>query len=232
MSDPLIDSTRWRSSVTLKGKEGEPIVMIDDFFADPSAVIDEAAAATFKPMAQYYPGIRAAAASTTRRAVIEALMPVFVTHFGIRETVEVQALVYSLVTTPAHQLTPIQRLPHFDGTESGRLALIVYLCPTSHGGTSFYRHRSTGFESVSTERYERFDRALSADVERVGLPDPAYIRGNDALFERIDGSPAVPNRALIYRGRNLHSADILDTTPLSSDPRVGRLTLNGFLLGR
>lgn len=228
----MIDSDRWKITAHTKGSEREPVVLIDNFFIDPAMLVAEAAALSYSPMAAYYPGVRAPAPASTRAHVIESLLPIFHRFFGIREAVQVQALVYSLVTTPAAALTPIQRLPHYDGTEANRLALVLYLCDGTHGGTSFYRHRSTGFETVSTERYATFDTALQRDVAHHGLPPAEYIVENTPLFERIFGSPAVFNRALIYRGRNLHSADIGKYAALDSDPRHGRLTLNGFLTGR
>jgi len=228
----LVDPGRWQLALHAKGLEREPVVIIDQFLADPFALVEEAAALEFTPMAEYYPGIRAPAAVSTRVAIVEVLIPVFREFFGVREAVEVQALVYSLVTTSPEALTPIQRLPHYDGTEPGRPALVLYLCGDLHGGTGFYRHRSTGFETVSTERYPTFSDALQRDVARLGLPGARYITSDTPMYERIFGSPAVFNRALIYRGRNLHSADIAPTANLDADPRRGRLTLNGFLSGR
>jgi len=227
----LVDSTRWRIEVRRKGHEQEPLIIIDDFLANPAALIDEAGGQEFTPMAAYYPGIRAPASRATRQEVVQSLLPIFAEFFGVREKVDVQALVYSLVTTPRESLAPIQRLPHYDGTEENRLAFVLYLCDEHHGGTGFYRHRSTGFETVSTERFATFSEALNGDVARLGLPTANYITGDTLLFERIDGSPATFNRALIYRGRNLHSADVGIESNLSADVRRGRLTLNGFLTG-
>jgi len=234
----LVDRNRWQLKVHAKGVEREPVVVIDHFLANPAALIEEAAALSFTPMAEYYPGVRAPASPTTRTAVVESLLPIFREFFDIRDSLQVQALVYSLVTTAPAELTPIQRLPHYDGTESGRLALVLYLCgepagqADPRGGTGFYRHRSTGYETVTTERFAAFNAALQQDDTHHGLPGPRYIVGDTPLYERIFGSPAVFNRALIYRGRNLHSADIPPEAELDPHPRRGRLTLNGFLNGR
>ena len=228
----LIDSRKWQIDARHKGLEAEPLVIIDNFLVDAQRLIDEAARMSFTPMAAYYPGVRAPTSSGVRHEVIRALLPVFTTHFDIRENIDVQSLVYSLATTPAEALAPIQRLPHYDGVEPGRLAFVLYLCDERHGGTGFYRHRSTGFETVSSERYATFSTALQRDVATHGLPPAQYIVGDTPIYARIDGSAAVFNRALVYRGRNLHSADIGPEAHLSADPRRGRLTLNGFLTGR
>ena len=42
----------------------------------------------------------------------------------------------------------------------------------------------------------------------------------------------VADRLVIYRGSLLHSGIIAPGTPLSADPRHGRLTANLFVLGR
>lgn len=115
----LVDRSRWQLEVHAKGVEREPVVVIDHFLANPAALIEEAAALSFTPMAEYYPGVRAPASPTTRAGVIESLLPIFREFFDIRDSIQVQALVYSLVTTAPADLTPIQRLPHYDGTERG-----------------------------------------------------------------------------------------------------------------
>lgn len=44
-------------------------------------------------------------------------------------------------------LAPIQRLPHVDGLEAERIAILIYLSGTARGDTGFYRQRATGFET-------------------------------------------------------------------------------------
>jgi len=88
-------------------------------------------------------------------------------------------------------------------------------------------------EPVVLTNCEFVEPSIRKQGERpYGLPDPSYIVGDTPIYERIFGSPAVFNRALIYRGRNLHSADIPPEAELDPHPRRGRLTLNGFLTGR
>ena len=50
------------------------------------------------------------------------------------------------------------------------------------------------------------------------------------MFERIARYDCTFNRALIYRGRNLHSVNTPRSYEASADPRSGRLTVNTFLL--
>ena len=99
--------------------------------------------------------------------------------------------------------------------------------------SAFHQNKSLGLHTLRTFKGMKPDVQKKTLIEKGWKGTPAeYIVENTPLFERIFGSPAVFNRALIYRGRNLHSADIGKYAALDSDPRHGRLTLNGFLTGR
>jgi len=136
---------------------------------------------------------------------------------------------FSLVTTHPGALAPIQRLPHFDGLEPERIAVLLYLDHSERGGTAFYRQLATGFESVTAARFDAYRSALDAGVARHGLPPPSYVSGNTPLFEQTHSVDGIFNRVVIYRGNTLHSANLpIDFAPVN-DPRAGRLTLNLFL---
>ena len=104
----------------------------------------------------------------------------------------------------------------------------MYLDHTDHGGTAFFRHRSTGFESLSAETFPRYREALQADVQRSGLPERAYVTDGAPYFERIYESEGRFNQAIFYRGNLLHSGVIRNDQELSEDPKEGRLTINAF----
>ena len=224
-------TTSWRMRVERFGNEQQPVVVIDGFAPDPSRFTDDAAFLSFRPIGEHYPGIRAVVAPVMLRDLLQALSPVITATFSIA-AVEVIDAFYSLVTTPASALAPIQRLPHFDGVEDGRLALLHYLSPDPRGGTAFYRHRASGFESVDAARLAAYRTALDADLRRAGLPDPAYIAGDTPLFEQIARFDGVFNRAILYRSNALHCADIPEDMNFSADPSTGRLTVNTFLGAR
>jgi hypothetical protein len=152
--------------------------------------------------------------------------------FGLAGPAALIESLYSIVTTPPELLTPIQRLPHFDGFEVGRIAMVHFLSHSEQGGTAFYRHRATGYETISAERHSNYDAALRRDVAAHGMPAPAYIAGDTPIFQQVSRFNALPNRVLIYRSRALHCADLPLGIALSPDPRVGRLTVNTFLIGR
>jgi len=214
------------------GHERQPVVVIDDFVPDPDRLRTAAEALEYRAMGRHYPGLRAEVSPEVVAAYLTPVQGLIADVFGLREPAEVISAGYSIVTTPPAALTPIQRLPHFDGLEAERIALLHYLGNAKQGGTAFYRHRSTGFETISAERHAGYDAALHRDVARYGLPGPAYVAGDTPLYEQTARFEARANRALIYRGHLLHCADLpadLDFTP---DPRKARLTVNTFLIGR
>ncbi len=213
------------------GEERQPVIIIDDFVADPAALRASAEMLSFAPMGRHYPGIRANVAAGVVAAFLAPVQSLIAETFGFTAPTKVIEAMYSLVTTPPAQLTPIQRLPHFDGFEPERIALLHYLSDARHGGTAFYRHRSTGFESITQARHTAYNAALHKDVAAYGLPDAAYICGDTLIYEQIARYEAKPNRALIYHGHALHCADLQPGVPLSTDPCLGRLTVNTFLMG-
>lgn len=214
------------------GHEQQPVIIIDDFVPDPDRLRAVAETLEYRTMGRHYPGLRAEVAASDVDAFLAPIRGLIAETFGFREPADLISAGYSIVTIPPADLTPIQRLPHFDGLEAERVALLHYLNGQDQGGTAFYRHRGTGYETISADRHAAYDAALHREVAQHGLPAPAYISGDTLLYERIARFEAKPNRALIYRGHMLHCADLpadLDFTP---DPRTARLTVNTFLIGR
>lgn len=214
------------------GHEGEPLAVIDDFHDAPEDLCRIAGTLTFSERGPHYPGIRAPADPGYLARRMDLLQEVLSRVFGFTQGAGLVECNYSLVTTPPAQLRPIQRLPHFDSTDPGRIAILHYLCPAEAGGTAFYRHRSTGFETVSSDRLDEYSRLLEDDIARCGLPDAAYVAGDTQIFVQTFSIPAAFNRLVIYRGRTLHSGAIPQDLPFSPDPRLGRLTVNTFLQAR
>ena len=212
------------------GAERAPVLVIENFAAEPQALIDHAAAlAPFAPAQQtFYPGVRAPVPMSFVQAAQAYLDPALRAAFGLDgQSVVSGGWEYSIVTTPPAALTPRQRLPHIDSTNPGNLALLLYLSPVDLGGTAFYRHRATGFESISEARFDRYEAALAGEL--AAAPAPAgYIDGDTALFERTAAYDGLFNRLIAYRGAGLHSASIAPDFAFDPNPRTGRLTLNLF----
>ena len=218
----------WSVAVHHCGAEASPIVVIDNFAAAPERFIDDAECLEMMPMGEHYPGLRAHVPRRLLEPLLAGLALIVGDIFGAG-ALAIEDAFYSLVTVAGHALKPIQRLPHFDGVEPDRLALLHYLSPAGAGGTAFYRQRSTGFESLSAERLPAYRRALDADLQQHGIPSPGYIGGGTDIYERLAAWPGAFNRALLYRGNLLHCADIAAGLALPANVRNGRFTVNTFL---
>ena len=193
----------------------------------PSILIQDASQKNFTANAPYYPGIRSATPKAYFKPIMSALSDVLVNIFGYVRGVDLQECHYSLVTTRDKDLSMIQRLPHIDGGNDYKVALLHYLCGPEHGGTAFYHQLRTGFESVKNNQFETYKKAVEQDHEKLGPPKPKYFSGNDKRFKQIDKVEAKFNRAILYYGTQLHSI-ILGTAPLTTEVESGRLTINSF----
>ncbi len=220
----------WRLAVARHGEENEPVVVIDRFAPDPERFVDDAAFLAFAPIGEHYPGVRAEVAPAMLRPLLDALAPIAGDLFGVTALRVVDAF-YSLVTTPPAALAPIQRLPHFDGVEPERLALLHYLSRDERSGTAFFRHRATGFETVTAARLPAYTAALRGEIAGGALPPPGYIDGDTPLFTRTALHLGLWNRAILYRSNTLHCAHLPAGVPLIPDVEGGRLTVNAFLTG-
>ncbi len=228
MNFPVLNADR-RVVVHRQGAERQPVIVVDDVFADPDAWRSAAEAGAYTRVGPHYPGIRSFVDRDWADAMRDELVPLLADTFGLDPVPQVLETYFSIVTTPPGQLAPIQRLPHFDGFEAERIAVLVYLSGADQGGTAFYRQRATGFESVDRTRFPAFEGALNEGIARHGLPEAGYIDGDTPIYERVATYEARPNRALIYRSQTLHCAAIPPGLPLSADPARGRLSINSFL---
>ena len=210
------------------GSEGEPVAVIENFASDPGALRDDAATRVFGTGDNHYPGVKSPAPACYLESQWAVLGPVFSEVFGIMGKVGVLDVSYALVTIAPATLGLEQRLPHVDALALGRLALIHYLVPGGCDGTAFYRHRKTGFETVDQARSAAYYTSLNDDLRTLGQPPLAYLDDSTPLFERIHHFDGHYNRALVYRGRVLHSGSIAADRELSADPLTGRLTITGF----
>jgi hypothetical protein len=204
------------------------LVTIEGLLAQPEEVISSAILQKFAKISPQYPGERAALDPAVCVQWLAQLSPLLDQWFGPYGRPWEMAGWYSIVTTPPGDLAPIQRLPHVDGTDPTQVAMMLYLHTTGHGGTAFFRHRSTGLEALTAADYPHYAAALQADVARTGLPPAAYTTDGAPHFERTHVVPGHFNSAVFYRGNILHSGVIDNAAPLSPDPRAGRLTINAF----
>lgn len=220
-----------RPHVTISriGLERQPLVCIDDFAPDPDALRAAAIASRFAAAAHHYPGIRAPLPAhyfRDQQPVIDSIMG---EAFGGRGSVQVIDASFSIVTRAPAALTVQQRLPHVDAFGEERIALIHYLSPEGGDGTAFFRHRSTGFETVDDTRASAYFDRVDAELRDGGSLPKGYIAGDTPLYESTMLGEARYNRAFLYRSYLLHSGAIAPDALLSPDPASGRLTVTAFL---
>lgn len=225
------------ASVTVHyvGAEKTPVIIIDDLLAYPEAMVELACQpAEFVENSQdFYPGKRKTAPHAYSEHLKRQYADLIRSHYQIEPTSQPNCLLsaFSLTMTKPQYLRPIQMLPHFDSPLSEQFAVVHYLFRGPQGGTSLYRHRETGFESITHPRLSQYGQRLKQQAYGMHLHHaPAYTNGSGPLFERIHSIEAKFNRAVIYPSNCLHSADISSTAELPDDPRTGRLTLNNFIL--
>ncbi|QIL89795.1 hypothetical protein GNX18_08580 [Microbulbifer sp. SH-1] len=217
------------------GEEKNTVVVIDDFLDAPENLVVFASQASFAPWPMAaerkgYPGVRAAAPEHHGARMMERLDSVIRRHFSVPASHElkIHQETLNLITVPEAELGPLQRAPHFDTSAPGLYAVLLYLCDESHGGTGFYRHKSTGYETISPQRVEHYLDCCYIEFNKYRRPQK-YCLDSDDLFTRVGFVPARFNRLVIYRGNTLHSANILNEKSISFDPVEGRLTANLFV---
>lgn len=218
--------------VSYIGKEESPVLVIDNFWHNPEKLVELAAQGggfTESPD-DYYPGLRKPLEEKVKAVLEEELGILLKQHLDNRpQQVNLGFTAFSLTNLPPAQLSSNQCIPHVDSTDLSQFALVNYLFKQPLGGTSFYRHRKTGFETVTNERASEYKQALQTQAANEGLPAAEYIMGDTNLFERVHTVPAWFNRAVLYPCNVLHSGDIPNVAGLSDDPKTGRLTLNAEL---
>lgn len=224
----------FRAEVVNVGAERTPVLVIDNFLKDAEALVEFAVRAPFSAVDRtIYPGLRAPIPMEYPFAVLKLLRDVLRETFGVSSAHAIGGQAdFSVVATPPGEAHYRQLYPHFDGPDPNIIAGLHYLCASEHGGTSFYRHRSTGFESVNASRYEAYVRIIEEEIAAQQEPPIRYTNGDTPLFERIASFDSAFNRVLIYRGINLHSSNIASDFRFDGNPRTGRLTANSFFLFR
>lgn len=218
------------------GHEQKSLIIIDEFVNKPDLLVGYAACAENGQFDQqksdYYPGMRKPAPQAYL-ALFKTLLPLLKSTYGLNHVKQVDVIMsaFSLASTPINQLRPIQMLPHFDSPAENQFAVVHYLCEPEHGGTSFYRHRGSGYESISIDRLNAYRNEIKqqAIAEKLHL-NPQYINGDTPLFERTYLLEAKMNRTVIYPSNLLHSGNIRSDIELSNDPEQGRLTISSFIV--
>lgn len=214
------------------GIEKTPVFVLDNFLEDiEGTILQELEQLNFNAAPTYYPGIRSKLPNQYIVSISQALIPLLHQIYAIPPgyTVEFFDSYYSLVTCAPEELSVEQRIPHFDGTDEYRFALLHYLNPNSHGGTAFFRHTPTNIERISESKAEQFLSSVSQHFTHYGEPKDQYIDDSNQQFTKIGEVPYLQNRMVIYPGNLLHSGMINPNIDIDASPFSGRLTANVFL---
>jgi len=223
------------------GTEQTPIFIIDDFSKDPKnliAIANDHREQYQKQVADFYPGIRKSAPTSYSEQLSSFLLPLFKTRLGAStlsnksiHSATTKLSTFAITTTAVEKLKPIQMVPHFDSTVDNQYAVIHYLCDKKYGGTSFYRHRETGYERITTAKLTHYGTTLKQQAIAEELhKNPHYISQSTSLFEQLLSIPACMNRVLIYPSNLLHSGDINPVLGLSNEPQQSRLTITSLVV--
>jgi hypothetical protein len=214
------------------GQEKTPVLIMDNFLnALKESLLSDLNSLSFDASPTYYPGIRASLPEEYVVRVASAMMPLIRQMYNIPTGYKMEFFpsYYSLVTAKPSELSLEQSVPHIDGNDDYRFALIHYLNSSAHGGTAFYRHNPTGFERVNQAKEESFWRSFDHYIAQYGKPDIGYIDASTDHFQKIGEVAYQSNRLALYPGNLLHSGSIIPDKDIDSDPNIGRLTANIFV---
>jgi hypothetical protein len=157
------------------------------------------------------------------------------TELGARRTLRMYSRL-ALATRRASELEPRQWICHRDRLDTDPahcvLASVLYLFrDPALGGTGFFVPRR-GEADTSMLIHESGTLAPEAFSAKYGIR-PGYQTATSDWFEKTGAIEARWNRLIFYAGGAVfHGSDIAAPETLSNDPRIGRLTWNGFFVCR
>ncbi len=215
------------------GREENPVIVIDDLILDADELVDRAAEAPWgPPNGTYYPGLNAPLPASYLQTILPVLAPTFERGFGIsRQTPLLAQGFFALATWGLEQFGPLHRIPHYDQPYPSCLAMVHYLCKGQGGGTAFFRHATTGYESIDMARREAYMATVAGELETDADRLTGYAGPKTPNFDMLTFVEPEFNRAVLYPSNILHCA-LFDGARLSDDPRTGRLTANSFFAPR
>jgi len=227
----MMATTVSQTSVSLLRLTGceEPVLVIDAATGQAEHLVAAASRSRFEPaeaVGSGYPGLLGPAPHAYVDAMVRFVLPLLQQHWQIGSLRPKRARGnFSLVTTPPEALSVEQRIPHVDAADPLQFAAVHYLCGAEHGGTGFFRHRASGFETLDPARVGIFNKARDEEA----VPSSGYLTQDSAEFEMIGCCEAKMDRLVIYRSCLFHSGLIRAVPEHAADPARGRLTGNLFL---
>jgi hypothetical protein len=202
------------------GRRGIPVVRVDNVLCNPDEVAALGLAQAYsQDRNNFYPGVRAPLPAAFSAALRDWLGRVLRREFDGDDSY------FSVVTTASADLLPIQRIPHYDSTDPAIFAAVIYLCDSRFSGTSFYRHRRTGYEEITEENRRNYQLAMDTDMRLHGPPKRQYTNGDSPLYEVIYSNELKFNSAILYPGRLLHAGNFPPTFTPPESKDEWRLTV-------
>jgi len=222
---------------TLPLESGLVCHVVDDVLLEPERVVDWAAerSEAFQQVNfNAYPGSFLMMPEVDNMALQNFFLQHLRPLFDARRLLDLHCRL-SMVALPPEALKPFQRICHSDNfrlepSQSIQASVLYLFKDVALGGTSFYRPAGS---VEATQQLFRDAMLLPDDVftARYGI-QPGYLHGSNEHFTCIGSVPARWNRMIVYDGSILHSGDISAPEKLSTDPRNGRLSFNGFFTCR
>jgi hypothetical protein len=214
------------------GQRAIALTQIDAVLQDPEGMAALGYAQSYtQDSSNLYPGLRAPVPGSFSTGFRTWLTPIL-QHSGMLaagQGIQSDSSFFSVVTTASADLLPIQCIPHYDSSDPNLLAAVIYLCDTRFSGTSFYRHRRTGYEEITADNQTNYRLALDHDMRTHGAPPRQYMNGDSLLFETIFTNPLKFNSAIVYPGRMLHAGNIRSPCVPPRDQSEWRLTITALL---
>lgn len=204
---------------------GCPVMVIDDFYANPHAVRTLALGGAYNSSLAYYPGLHSTIDPALKAPLHEALVRLLAALGSLHCQATDISSDFSIVTTPAREMLAAQKHPHVDGVP---LAGVLYLNPDFEVGTSFFKHRPTGLAFV---RNPDEAQALADWMRAHGdtaQPD-TYAVGDDAVWQHLHSVAGRFNRLVMYPGTAFHSIamrDVAENYSLDSARLTQRFFIN------
>ncbi|MFT5085286.1 MAG: hypothetical protein ACI9Y1_003344 [Lentisphaeria bacterium] len=224
------DKAKMRLQVLSVGNECTPVIVVDEVARDVGAVYKDIVSHSKFSVEKntYYPGIRAKifpdygmelfglAAECINQCyqIPSVLKPIHTSAF------------YSIVARSANELQVRQRIPHYDNNSEYSFAAMHYVSEGKFGGTGFFRHKPSGYESISVARLKEYH--LQTDNIEVELNKyPAeYITGSTGIYTLTEKVNYLANRLIIFPAMILHSGLINEANDVYCGKGVPRLTAN------
>jgi hypothetical protein len=216
---------------------GQRCVVADEVLLEPDRLVSFAAenADSFRSAGfNFYPGLLLSVPQTVASELAAFFNAHVRKHFDARRLERMHCRL-SMVTRSPEQLEPVQCLCHRDSPmlnpRSSIQACILYLFrDAALGGTSFYdpARPAEDIDRLFTDAQKLPSEAffMQYGIER------GYIHGSNEWFTQVGRIEARWNRCIFFDGFCFHSGEIPVPDRLSTDPRLGRLTLNGFFTSR